>query len=837
MSVYADPLAISSNWMYCRACGVKGDTVEIFSKMRNLDTRLALTRAISDGLANGDVDLSAESVNSYLINYPQRRAENQSAWDKLHANLTDNIHPELTKRLQNEHLWGSYGRESERRFWQFLGGGMRKEVEKLFDGRSFLPDTGFTSCLSMNFQDVPGRTCCFGFRGDNAEMVYKFMVDPSHTKKDGGLAMLETLGPFEGVVYALGDPTMALNLQRIMMLHTKVPAKIVVFNEHTQSAWQSVHAGKVVFWDNQVTWRLFDQARKVQNSHVAISPRPRQRQDNLYAYIIDATAPGVLDIMNRSSEPWHLCFAKWLTNPEMPESEAREAVNMLALNTYDRSKVIEVCPTARKARLETLLGELKIQQKAVFNRHNVIEQENGWWISYSASSRELVSDAVIKIHREVCDKSSGKSFWSGHIKFRNKPIPFNDPLEVIEKDVEAWLRRYTIGEGLGTPIIKPTWVNHLLNIARVFSNPQAVLLEGQLGLQANGEFHLPRFKIADGRFIEKKGQLHIDMYPACDVVQPGKVMPLNQTGPACGVFAALTAAYMTNQVRRMRGLPPRPVGVVGSSMSTARVVMQKFAQGAGMHTHILLKVAATAMTRDKINEYDYPCYLEPNEPLKLSSYPPVSSDHTFIACETLEASALAAGGGWLLVHAPGTFTDQILPRFDDVLDYIASLQSRNFELKSDQPLATAILEDFCTWFGNGRGDKDKMLAAGRQALYTPSAGEALLDLTFGLIQCGRLFMEHEEFVGTLAGRDQLKPDKRGKILLDDIENKVLIPRHNLQVALRAQCLPVPDLAIPTADLNRQELLRPGSELGHGWVLEKEYWESRTQQWQWRGQGL
>lgn len=830
--MYTDPLTNSSNWLVCHSCGVKGDTIELYGKIHKIDNiPEALRKAITDGLATGSVDTSVDSVTSYINNYPARRATHVAIWEQLQNNLTQNPHADVIHRLQSEHLWGGYSHKSNRRFTRFLGGGIKREVDRLFD-RAVLP-RDFRNVLALNYQDAPGRSCTIEFRNDEGRSIFKFLSEPSNNKKEGGLAMLDVLRPYEGTVFALGDVEAALQLQRLWLNVSQEPAKIVIYNDHTDKAWGSVQADRVILWDNGLSWRTFEHARKVNNAHITRLPCMRSRNENTYGYIMDTTPAQVFDIMKRHAQPWHQVFAEWLTDPETPEHIAREAVHQLALNTFDRNKTLDLCSGARKNKLESLLGSLQVVNKAIFNRHEVIELENGWYVYYSANSQENISDVIIRLHQEIYNKHSGKIFWKGALKFKGRAIPFSESIEIIERDTEGWLRRLTASEGLGTPVLRPNWVRHLLNIAKTFSNPTSVEAEFKLGVQSNGEVFMPRFRLVNGAIAEEMTPTRMEGMPALDVQPPVLRRPDrgDKICPSRAMYAAVASAFVMNQLRRQRGMTPRPTAVIGSTGSVGRTVIRHFAETLGMKNFVIMKPAEIDSVRSWVKTFDFPALVETTESKKLADYPPTNNDDVFVACNEMEAASFGVGGGWLILNGMQTYNDtQPLPPIDDVFNYLLDLQERSMEIISepDESLIVAVLRDFCRWYADYLNlDEALLFREANHMLQAPSAGESLINLYIAMVKQDKLVCNCSDFMKALAVHSE---PRGGAVLIDNIENKVLLNRRLLAAAMKQNGLPRPDFSMATRDLVGKDILRPCNDQEKGWIIEKDFWETSVRLW-------
>jgi hypothetical protein len=838
----ADPLSQGGHWLYCENCGFSGDTLELVGKMRKIDDlRKAIDSAIADGLCSLPLqEITPDLVDSYIVNYPLRRQTSNRLWDTLHSNLLDSS-PDVVEKLQLEQLWTSRHTLGHVRMARFLGGGSRNEINKMFKAvsgqESTLPDKqNFRTTLAMKFQDAPGRICAFKFIGEHGEEKIKYWTGPLNNMKEGGLAMLETVTLGEGTVFALGNHEMALHLQRKHLANFETPLKLVLFNEHTKLAWQSVLASRVVFWNRDIDWKIFAQARLVQNSEVAI--HPALRTQNIYEYVRDLPPNAVLDLMQKNASPWRKAFIKWVTDIDLPEHKARDAVANLMLDTHERKRIVDECPPELQARLSNIMGDVVVVSTATVNSSPVIEQEDGWWVNHIRKGKEKICDAVIKIQYEISDPVTKQTTWQGMIKFKGNIIPFKEKFSVISKHTDQWINSVLAGVGLGTAYISPKWRLYLVNLAQTFSQSKALEARNQIGLNTAGELIFPRFKIIKGRILHEEAPLQSSGMPALDIGPPlDRAVGASDTEfPARSAWMALASAFIAGQLSHMRGESLRPIIAVGSYKSCARAAAAHLAKTAGMRQFQIQdgKKDTIDAIRNRISEHQYPSYVEASAPNMLYNYPPVSKDSVLLVTEQLVATILATGGNAVLVHGMAPREDKFdLPPFDDILLYFIGLQSRNFLVQDNKSLEDAILFDLCNWMA-ARFKRDesatyseakKML---RAAFY---AGDALVELFFLLHKNGLVKIEHASFAEEWK-RDQnlILKWRRYEIFIDDDAGIVFLPLPVLNKFGVRRNFPSPDFAASTDDLCRRKLLLNENDCSYGWIIKKEHWDEVAQGW-------
>jgi hypothetical protein len=821
-SIYADPRTVSaSRWLYCPSCGFRGDSVEMYGRLHGIDNlREAIYGAVREGVFNAPLsDIPDEAIDSYVANYPLWRRSHDAKWQRM-GGLIESLRPEMLRRVQQDHLWGGWTNKYQTRLRRFLGGGTRKELIDLFNDRQLLPKEGFATALAFNFQDVPGRSCAFYFLGTEGQHVLHYLRNSSRT--EGGLAMLDALRPWEGTVYAIGSPLIALQLQRRHLADFDEPRKIVAWNESTDAAWGSVTADRVIFWAPELNVEVFSQARKVANGYVATRPLLRATLDNPYDYLADMPTSVVLDLMDRSAQPWAEVFARWITRKDARESDVRAAVARMGLNAHDRQLVLDSTDGYLQTRLRQLIGEPQTTQATLMGGQTVVNKPDGWYVLYPNRGLELVSDATVRITRIRVDTTARRVIWEGVARCQGKEIPFTEDQETIEEAPYKWLQSLLASAGVSATISK-RWGSQLPFMARRFSNPKHEELGTRIGVQHDGRIIFPHLIIADGKFHEL-AQPAADSLPGACVRAPQIRMRSSMDSDTLShsAYLAGVCVYVSNLLSTLNSASARACVYAGSPGAAGYAALAKLAEAAGMPRHAL------PLWRKKENDirpnaHGYPYWVDA-PPRQLHDYPAARGDRVFVSTSTLEATALCAAGQWWSVWAPGTRTDaEPFPPFDDVMRYLADLQERDYETEgTGNPYD--ILADLSRWYSrvlNVENVEERV----RRVLHEPVVpGDGFVDLYCHLFQSGLVHLDHRTL-----GQGAQGVGKTG-IVIDDVGEEVYLSREVLASVVAKLRLPTVDILSATDDLISRKCLRKLDLHLEGWVVPKSYWEERALAW-------
>ena len=840
LSIYVDPIiGGSSRWLNCGTCGFHGDTLELLARMRNAGIHEVIGRAVHEGLCAVPLnEVSAHDIDDYVFYYPQRRKIVDDAWKAFQDGLRDNPSPELVRRIQDENMWGGWRSGQQDRIARFIGGGTLTEVNKallpLASGTRKLPHTGFSTSLVLACQDIPGRICAFDFLGNAARLRRKTGSNVHFT--EGGLGMLDVLMPFEREVFAVGDPAMAMHLHRRQFTTFTEPLKLVLFNDDTDRAWTNVQADKIVLWDREITWKIFDHARKIPNNRnsVFITINPELMRDT-GPYVLDWPLAAILDNMRRHAIPWAEFFIRWLTNPARDPADVHGAIAKLSFDASERRFIQDVCPKELRDRLAQYMDGKTTIQTVYINRHNIMEDRDGWHVVYPMRGKALICDAPITLEREITNTDTGQIFWEGVIRYKGHTIEFFDEVDKIERNPNKWLRERVAKAGLGMPLLQHAWASEFMHLAKVFSQPKLAAISSRLGPQSDGSIVFPQFKLANGEIENAAAWVRMDSsVPAADVRPPCErpITGREIATPTRAAVIACSAALVANWLGRFRNLPPAPVVLIGGTQSAARIAGDHFSQISQMHIHYFtrygrkeVEIARRSLSRE------YPTYFRTETVGTLVNYPPACHDFIYVTASEEEAAALITGRTWIAIDAPHSpREDEELPPFDDTLLYLLDLQKRDYDVPKRAYLIESVIVDYCAWYARylQKDQKDLYKLLAKMVSKPAHPGDGFIKLVIHAYNARRIELDHVHFMTRLQKHGRLNASEFG-ILIDEKADKVYISEPAVEAALRKKGLPTPDYAEVAKNLYKRNLMLR-LDNPHGWVIEKSYWDDMVKGW-------
>lgn len=833
--IYMDPIPKgSTRWMRCSKCEFGGDTIDLYARLNNIkEMKIAIQDAFSKGF--GDISyaaISPQTIEDYLTTCQQHRQRLKTIWAALSGQLPQ-MHPSLVKKVQSEHLWNGWRMAAQGRIRRILGLGTRYQILDLFEDKRFLPKKGFTSNMVINYQDVPGRICAFNFIGDGQEMLKTYRADG-----EGGLGMLEAINPYETLIYATGNPRIALRFHNNWFMDSNDPMKLVLFNSRTNQTWKHISAKKVVFWDEQLNLELFQQARLLGLNVGNVALRPSSVCPSpVQSFNLSRTFDSVMAEIDKNYYPWPEALIRWSIDREdgLDDQRFQEAIAALRFDKVEREALIEASPGKYRARIEGFLKSAKANQSAVVNGREVIENESGWWALFP-QSRELVSNITMKVDKEVIDESTGKVYWEGEIRFQDRGIPFIESVEAIERDSKKWLVDKAVKAGCSYPDIKPNWTKFLVSIAQQFSMPRKVRRDSNLGIDKNGRILFPYIFI-DATYGFKTRELATPDpgMPGQDVTMPAlyKVKDIvnHSVRP---VWMALTAAYLCDMTAALHGRGPVGCLVPGVYASASRRAAVQFAKVMGLDRHLIREGKDKELKEitSKLGGFNYPGFVETESSGLMAEYPNDSRSRVFLGVSRLEAAALAVSRHrWVTIESNEAIAQSCrLPEADSILLALQKVQRDGFVIPSGLPPVLATAKVLCSWYDEVRGPLvpsrwDEVSAVLKES---PPPGDALVELCVWLYSQKMIRREHVAFVPGLKQGGLISGGVYA-VLIDDQADVVFIDREVLVKLLRRQGLPAIDCDAVSDDFLERGLLPFKDVPMEGWIVPRGYWGERVKE--------
>ena len=833
--MYVSPLD-GGRWYTCTACGFKGDSIEFYQKAHDLsDIRDAVMElSARDILPMRKEELSVDVISKYVETFVNRR----NTFDKLLVESQETLaelSPKQLDLIQKYHLWEGYRAGSwYERLRRFMGVGYIKMILKY--GLT-LPFKGFTRFLVFPYYDVPGRISSLLLLNINGK-THRIYANPEGTVNDDGLMMLGLLDTYNDTVVAVRDPIFAVHLQRRAFNISDEPLKVVVYDEKTSRAWQTVHARKLIYWEKEDDINLYSQSVKHPRAHVAT--KPGFGDYDVKRYLRHMSVADIVNRLETAAKPWGEAIKNFLFNAEY--WKVSETLKQLQLSAVDIQRIYDSCSPSEKARIMQLFGEASVGNYITIGNMRIVESDDGWWIMRGAD-RELGCNAVIRLDALVHIIDTGENVYEGTVSFKQERIKFRVPVETVEKNAASWLRGLMM-KHVGALKLSKSIQSHIIEIAKQFHDPQYVRRIGKIGWNPGMQsFVFPNFSIKEGQFDDSTHAMVLDEaddVPAAKIYiaepKEGDWDLLLKDEPEHATIWAGMAAFMSNMLAPIVGTAPSPVAFVGGFGSVANVVGSHLVEELGMVALVPSKPYQPLNTMPDLNQrHDYPVWLNLSTKNRKSTHFIKAIDVGNFMTHLFEAEAAAVGVGetWTFINSPAIMPQRSrLPSLRGAIAYLGWLQARKFELPKATSFQQCILGSLAHWaLGKLDAVSQEVFISASKMLKTfdsESIERRLMHLIFLMATNQRLKMPHVPFY------DQFKsgssPSLKAHLIIDDAEQKIFVNLAVIQNAIDRAKLPIPDYDAAVRAFASTKSTT-GFESGtDGFVIDQTYWDNEVTRW-------
>jgi hypothetical protein len=835
LNIYVSPVA-GGRWYHCRSCNFKGDSIEFYQQAHGLsDIRDAVYElAAKQILPMSKDELTLPIVNKYLSAYVVRRKSFASFFEEAQTalkTLTQDTH-NLFRGLR---LWDGFnGGKWHEKLRNFIGVGTRA-LAKTFGIK--LPIRGFRTFLVCPFYDVSGRISSLLLIGKRNRQ-HRVYANIAELPEDDGLMMLGTLKPRNEVVYALDDPVFALHLQRRKFnISEQQPLPIIVYSDKTNKAWQSVYAGRVIYWTKEQDYRLFQQSRLHPRAFIAQAPRYKQQK----RFLRGMPVAEIVLRFRESSLSWATTMKQFILTGEF--WKVSDFMLNLALPAPDIQRIYDICTPAEKASVQQRLGETTRDRFFYIGNMKISEREDSWWITRGAES-ELGCNALIRIERAVHVVDTEENLYEGVVMYKGQQFKFTTAVDELEKRAADWLRKLLM-DNAGVLRLARVLQPHLVEIAKQFHEPQYIRQLGRIGWDSDAQsFIFPNFSIRDGVIdsaVHAAKTTDVSTVPASRIHVPatseGDWDLIGQTTPEAATLWAGLACFMANMIAPIVGSEPQPIGFVGGAGSVGCLVGRHLAKQLDM-LQIKPKLLKSPFNEvDALNQrHGYPVWLDLTDHNRKATAALQANRRASLMTHLMEGEATALGVGelWVFVQSPRILAQtSILPSLQGALCYLAWLQRTNFDLSDEATsLQQCVLLSLKTWATQELhlvSDGVFSQAANMLRTFdTVSLDRRLMHLIYWLLSVQKLKMLHTIFYD--AFKVGAEPVTKAHVLIDDSCNKLYINLRMLRAAVHALKLPSPnfDEAIRAFDSSRTTT---GFEPGiNGFVIDQPFWDVEVGRW-------
>jgi len=778
-------------------------------------------------------ELSVDIISKYVEGFVNRRKQFDAFLDATREQLRE-LQPKQLDLIQSYHLWEGYrAGDWFNRLSRFMGMG---SIPLVLNHGFSMPFKGFTRFLVFPYYDVPGRISSLLFLNKNGKR-HRIYANPEGALQDAGLMMLGLLDTHNGTVVAVRDPIFAIHLQRRTCNLTENPLKVVVYDEQTTRAWQTVHARELIYWEKESDVGLFAQSVLHPRAHIAT--HPGFIDSDLKGNLRKMTVAEIVNRIEEASKPWGEAMKNFLLSAEY--WKVSETLRQLQLSAADIQRIYDACSPSEKARVMQLFGEATTGNYITIGNMRIVESDDGWWIMRGAE-RELGCNAIVRLDALVHIIDTGENIYEGTVSCKQEQIKFRVPVATVEKGAANWLRELMM-KHVGALKLSKSIQTHIIEIAKQFHDPQYVRRIGRIGWNpAMQSFVFPNFSIKDGQFDDSTHAMVLDSatdVPAAKIYiaepKEGDWDLLLDDQPEHAAIWAGMACFMSNMLSPIVGASSAPVAFVGGYGSVANVVGAHIVEEMGMVSLTPSKPYQPLNDMPELNKrHDYPVWLDLSGGNRKSTHFIKAMDIGNFMTHLFEIESYAAGVGesWAFINAPSIMPQRNrLPSLRGAIAYLGWIQARQFELPAATSFQQCILSSLADWaLGKNASDKEVFISASKmlRTIDSDSIERRLMHLIFMLATNQRLKMPHTPFYSQFKAG--VMPSVKSHLVIDDIDQKIFVNLSVLRNAIDRAKLPVPDYDSAVRAF-ASTTATTGFESGtDGFVIDQTYWDVEATRW-------
>lgn len=756
-------------WHYCFTCDSHGDMIELAAAKWNLGLEATLAKLEQLGMPIKD-HLELANIAAYAEHYPGYRARMASHLDAgrkylpTSRSLNRILNYAGVKSKIPLHRWHEH-------FGKLVGGCDSKKAKKLYSGARKLrvtraklfSGTNWANVVEIPFYSMPGFVSSnfyIGRKGDpvlDTELAFTLGSSP-----EVGIAMHPELWKSDCPVLAVGDPYVYLQLIARHYAHRQTILPVICWLDEargrTHKAWEMLSRRKVAIWSPTLTAQVLRQAVE-SDSNLSIHTSVRAvGNDELLDYIQQVQPFEYVRARISSARPWPFAVTKTLER--MTDAEVENLLGQYRLLEPDTERVVPRLGKSEAARAHRLLDTRKNLGRVVsIGRHSIAEQPDGWFVMSGKHSRELVSDARLRIERVVHHKKLNKTYYHGKVLYYDKSVPFVELRETVETSTFRWMQDLLIKSHVGLSAYDVRWERTAVTIATRLNPPELESGSGAVGWdQDQRAFNLPKFSVIDNGLIRRQPEQDNPDLPAAALSRPGRGLPpvvferLLQNNAQMQLFWAVWVCLVANVVAEPLKRRTRGITLVGEATSRIGYLAS---QSIGCR-HFMQEGNGTQKALVAEREHNWPLAISldgtASREFRRNFVEATDNDRNcLLNSDWYFALVVLLNGGWnaIVDTSPMHLDESVVDDAKLFLPiYLRSLASRKFKINLSPARETAdvIFEDVAHWFSRRDADPAVIVAASGAVL--PSSryhyGKIFGELLCYLINAGDLYIEPDQ---------------------------------------------------------------------------------------------
>lgn len=463
-------------WHHCRACGSKGDMLQLACAAWGTGPAAALARLSEAGVPVPRAAL--DDPEAACGGYAERRRVSEF-WDRARAAYPNDHGLDVQRIRRRHHLRLDVGGDR----WEagpgaLVGSATRDQVEALFDpaqnrGSRVLAGRKWRGVVLAPYYDLPGRVRAFSFLGRDghpvSDHVFRLAGPGGAGRDEAGLAGWPAASPDcdRRYVIAVDDWLLALRIQFRHFRTAMRPLPLAVWRDdgrvRTRRAWEMLCGRRVVFWSPTLDRRVLMQAVEADGMIVGVGPSSASRVAH---YLRRRPGTDLYRSLVAKARPWPEAMRRWML--VSPDGVVDDLLRGLELAGADVSHMLRQCGPSAAARTV-----IRAHRSISLGGARVTEYDDTWQ-SERGHRRTQLANFVVRVTHAVKDRDSGELYYYGVVRHGGREARFLERAGVVREDTLAWAGSVMVGEGMGVATCAASHARSLHDVALQFHTPEFV---------------------------------------------------------------------------------------------------------------------------------------------------------------------------------------------------------------------------------------------------------------------------------------------------------------------------------------------------------------------------
>lgn len=492
-SMFIVTMPSGGEWTYCYNCRFAGDVLQLYMQVKGIDNVYsAIEHMVSNGVPV--TTANAELVSTYLDDILPIRTKTMAMWRFAQRSIAD-LTPVKCEMLSTYQVYNGHPIHTA----DILGFLTKKDMAA-FDHRTTA--VSGTNALAVPFFDLPGRIRNFSYfsrKGEIARSEIQLEVGKNKRDTEGGLAFLDTVEPYQPVVYAIDNVLAGVMLKIKYSMQTGRKLPLVVWRSDTANAWSALRCDKLIMWTDRLTEAnlrtAIDASRAGHDVHISCASVAAMDMPaaGLSAIIDASDVFSIIGAIQRDAKP------VMETVKDYVKAHPFEAglLSYLNIMTGEIAKLLDVCDEADSNVVRGWVNNVA-KKTITVGPSEYYDAEDGIYLNRDKygpiriSNIKLMSDQILHM------TPSGLTYQTGKICINGKEAAFKGNIATMGNALVTWSSGVLKNNGITDTVeVDRKHTAQLYTICSLLY-PAPEIIVSEVSGWDNDKWSFPRFTIKEG---------------------------------------------------------------------------------------------------------------------------------------------------------------------------------------------------------------------------------------------------------------------------------------------------------------------------------------------------